>query len=166
MLTRCRCAQPSCVYARKSEWSRTHVNDPAVKVRVRWITETRKYPAYTLLTGDKMYLCKVNVTSRAMICTLSSADWRQASKLSVLRRFELIYNDWDKAAYQSNTNDNNGNNNDNNNNNNYYYYYIIIITTIIIIIIIAPPDSVKQSGSLGVFGRRPKGFFSETWQVY
>ena len=31
------------------EWSRTHIKDPIVRVRVRWITETRK----TLHTGDK-----------------------------------------------------------------------------------------------------------------
>ena len=36
-----------------------------------------------------MYFCTVNGTSRVIICT-SSADWQQASKLSALRRFELI----------------------------------------------------------------------------
>ena len=37
-----------------------------------------------------MYFCTVNGNSRVMICTLSSARWQQASKLSILRRFELI----------------------------------------------------------------------------
>ena len=44
---------------------------------------------------------------RAMICTLlSSAHWQQASKLSALRRFESIWKDWDKCAYQYNNNNN------------------------------------------------------------
>ena len=38
-----------------------------------------------------------------MICTLSSAHWQQDSKLSALRRFELIWKDCDKCANQCNT---------------------------------------------------------------
>ena len=41
-----------------------------------------------------------------MICTSSSAHWQQVSKLSALRRFELILKDWDRCTYQYN-NDNN-----------------------------------------------------------
>ena len=37
-----------------------------------------------------MYFCTVTGNSRAMICTLSSARWQQASKLSAMRRFESI----------------------------------------------------------------------------
>ena len=40
-----------CVYTRAQEWSCTHIKDPVVYVRVRWITETQKDPACTLLTG-------------------------------------------------------------------------------------------------------------------
>ena len=36
------------------------------------------------------YFCTVNGNSRAMICTLSSAHWQQASKFSALQRFESI----------------------------------------------------------------------------
>ena len=51
-----------------------------------------------------MYFCTVNGYSRAMICTLSSAHWLQASKLSALLRLETIWKDWDKCAYQYNNN--------------------------------------------------------------
>ena len=57
----------------------------------------------------------------AMICTLSSAHWQQASQFSALRRFESIWVDCDKCAYQYNNNNNNNeekNNNNNNHNNN------------------------------------------------
>ena len=37
-----------------------------------------------------------------MICTLSSAHWQQASKISALQSFELIWKDLDKSAYQYN----------------------------------------------------------------
>ena len=47
-----------------------------------------------------MYFCTVNGNSRVMICTLSSAHWQQASKVSALRRFQLIWKHWDKCAYQ------------------------------------------------------------------
>ena len=39
------------VYTRAHEWSRTHAKYPVVHVSVRWITETRKDPACTFLTG-------------------------------------------------------------------------------------------------------------------
>ena len=51
-----------------------------------------------------MYFCTVNVNSMLMICTSSSAHWQQASKLSALQRFELIWKDWDKCTYQYNIN--------------------------------------------------------------
>ena len=51
-----------------------------------------KIPACTLLIGGQMYFCTVNGNSKIMICTLSSAHWQQASKLSspcgALSRFE------------------------------------------------------------------------------
>ena len=47
-----------------------------------------------------MYFCTVNINSRIMLCTLRSANWQQASKLSVLWRFELIWKYWDKCAHQ------------------------------------------------------------------
>ena len=40
-----------CVHTHSQDWSHTHVIDPVVHVRVLWITETRKDPACTLLTG-------------------------------------------------------------------------------------------------------------------
>ena len=46
-----------------------------------------------------MYFCTVNENSRVMICTLSSAHWRQASKLSAVWRFELIRKHWGKYAH-------------------------------------------------------------------
>ena len=49
-----------------------------------------------------MYFCTVNVDSRAMIFTLSSSYWQQASMLSALQRFEFIWKDWDKCSYQYN----------------------------------------------------------------
>ena len=49
------------------------------------------------------YFCIVNGHSRVMICTWSSANWQQVSKLSALRRFDLIWKHWDKCAYQYNT---------------------------------------------------------------
>ena len=59
------------VYKHAQEWSRTHIKDPVVHVRVRRITETQKDPACTLLlTGGEMYFCTVNENSRVMICTL------------------------------------------------------------------------------------------------
>ena len=39
------------VYTRAYEWSRTHVKDLVVQVRVRWITETQKKPACTCKSG-------------------------------------------------------------------------------------------------------------------
>ena len=45
-----------------------------------------------------MHFCTVKVNSRVMICTLSSTNWKHASELSTLRRFELIWKDWDKSA--------------------------------------------------------------------
>ena len=46
-----------------------------------------------------MYICTVNGNSRVMICTLSSAHWQQASKLSALWCFDFFGKDWDKCAY-------------------------------------------------------------------
>ena len=59
-----------------------------------------------------MYFCTVHGNSRVMICALNSAHWQQGSKLSAVRRFELIRIDLDKCAYQYD--DNNDNNHDNN----------------------------------------------------
>ena len=39
------------VYTHSYEWSRTHVKDHVIHVRVRWITETRKDTACTCSTG-------------------------------------------------------------------------------------------------------------------
>ena len=50
-----------------------------------------------------MYICTVKGNSRVMICTLSGAHWQQASNLLALRRFGLIWTDWDNRAYQYNT---------------------------------------------------------------
>ena len=58
-----------------------------------------------------MYFCTVNVNSKVVICKFSSGHCRQASKLSVLRRFELIWTDRDACVHQYNKNDK------------YYYYY-------------------------------------------
>ena len=55
-----------------------------VHVRVRRITDTRNNPVCTFTKR------RIHVLSRVMICTFSSAQWQQASKHSVLRRFELI----------------------------------------------------------------------------
>ena len=49
--------------------------------------------SYLHTFSAEMYFCTVNVNSRVMICTLSSAHWQQASKLSALRCFELIWTD-------------------------------------------------------------------------
>ena len=43
------CPTPVCMRMHKND----HVKDPVVHVRVRWITETQKDPAYTLLTEVK-----------------------------------------------------------------------------------------------------------------
>ena len=52
-----------------------------------------------------VYVFQVSISiSRVMISTLSSAHLQLASKLSALRRFELIWGDWDKCAYQCNNN--------------------------------------------------------------
>ena len=40
-----------CVYTHAQEWSHTHIKNPVVYVRVRWITKTWTDPACTLLTG-------------------------------------------------------------------------------------------------------------------
>ena len=45
VLTRSWCAQPR-AYTHAYEWLRTHVKDPVGHVRVRWITKTRKDPAW------------------------------------------------------------------------------------------------------------------------
>ena len=39
------------VYTQAKEWSRTHVKDPAGRIRVPWIMETWKYPTCTCRTG-------------------------------------------------------------------------------------------------------------------
>ena len=39
------------VYTHAEEGPRTHVKDPVVHVKVRWVTETRKDPACTSRTG-------------------------------------------------------------------------------------------------------------------
>ena len=69
---RCQCVvlNPRVLYTHAQEWSRMHVKDPVVHVRVWWITETRKDPACPLLTGGWMYFCTVNGNSRVTICTL------------------------------------------------------------------------------------------------
>ena len=54
-----------------------------------------------------MYFCTVNVNSRVVICTISSAHWQQASKLSALWRFELIWKDGGKCAHEYSNNNNN-----------------------------------------------------------
>ena len=93
VLTHCQCAQPNpCVYTHSQKWSCTHVKDPVVHVRIRWISETRRDSACALLTGGLMYCCTVNENRKVTICTLSSAHWQQASNLSALRHFELIWN--------------------------------------------------------------------------
>ena len=46
-----------------------------------------------IITGEDTCTYTVNVSSRVVVCTLSSAHWQQASKLSALRRFELIWKD-------------------------------------------------------------------------
>ena len=46
----CQCAQLPCVYKARIRIILTHVEDPVVHVRVRWITETRKDPACSLRT--------------------------------------------------------------------------------------------------------------------
>ena len=51
-----------------------------------------------------MYFCAVN--RRVVIFTLSSTHWQQASKLSALQRFDLI---WKKSAHQYNINNENNN---------------------------------------------------------
>ena len=78
------------VYTHAQEWSRTHIKCPAVHVSL---------------------VDYVNGNSTVMICTLSSAHWQQASKLSALKHFELIWKDWEKCTYQYNNNNNNNNNN-------------------------------------------------------
>ena len=50
VLTRFRCSPPPCVYIRTHENDLMHVKNPVVHVRGRWIAETRKDPAGTLLT--------------------------------------------------------------------------------------------------------------------
>ena len=52
VLTRCRYAQPPCVFrhAYNYKWCRTHVEDSVVHVRVWWITETWKDRACTCRT--------------------------------------------------------------------------------------------------------------------
>ena len=45
--------------------SGTHIKDPVVHVRVRWIMETRTDPACTSLTEGYMYsLCTVDLNGR------------------------------------------------------------------------------------------------------
>ena len=48
----------------------------------------------TLTSEDIKRHDAVNVNSKVMICTVSSAHWQQDSKLAALRRFELIF--WGK----------------------------------------------------------------------
>ena len=67
VLTRCWCAlTPVSIYTHAWEWSRKHVKDPVVHVRVCWIMETRKDSAITLLTEGWMYFCSVNFHSRVV----------------------------------------------------------------------------------------------------
>ena len=63
-----------------------------------------KIDIYICIQGGYLYFCTVNWNSKVMICTWSSAHWQQASKLSSpSRRFQSIWKDWDKRAYQYNT---------------------------------------------------------------
>ena len=50
-----------------------------------------------MITEGELYFRTVNVNSR--VITLSSACWQQASKLSALQCFELIWKDWDECAH-------------------------------------------------------------------
>ena len=51
VLTRCRCVHPpKCIRTPKNDHIRTFKIRPVVHVRVRWIIETRKYPACTLIS--------------------------------------------------------------------------------------------------------------------
>ena len=53
--------QAPCLHTHAQEWSRTLAKDPVVHVRGRWITETRKDPACTLLLTDALiYFCTVD----------------------------------------------------------------------------------------------------------
>ena len=49
VLTHCQCSQPPCVYTRirMITYTLTHFKDPVVHVRVWWVTETQKDPAFT-----------------------------------------------------------------------------------------------------------------------
>ena len=51
-----------------------------------------------------MYFCTVNINSRVMIFTSIASISNKASKLSALRRFELIWKDSDTCGYQYNNN--------------------------------------------------------------
>ena len=55
-----------------------------------------------------MYVCKENINSRVTICAFSSVHRQHASKISALRRFELIWKDGYKCVHQYS---------------NYYCYY-------------------------------------------
>ena len=75
-----------------------------------------------------MYFCTVNVHCRVVICALRSANWQQASKVSALWTFELIWKDGDKCAYQYN-------------NYKYHYHYVDHMSITLLI---------SGSGSIGL----------------
>ena len=97
VLTRCRCAQPPCVYARTRR-SCTHVKRlcSPCQISVEYGNTKRQSMRFADWGIHALLYSKWN--SRIMICTLSSAYWQQDSKRSALRRFESIWKDWDKNA--------------------------------------------------------------------
>ena len=65
VLTRCRCTGPTLrVYTHAQEWSRMHIKNPVVHVRVWWIMETRKDPECTCRTG---YRCSSGCCSLTQV---------------------------------------------------------------------------------------------------
>ena len=84
-----RCVGDKVVYGREMLPSHIH------------ISPSSKHSLGTQSIEDKNI--NSNGNSRIIICTLSSAYWQKASKHSALWRFELIWKDGDKCAYQYNT---------------------------------------------------------------
>ena len=79
------------VCARIRSKEHTHVKDPCQSL-VDYGNTKRPSMHFADRRIKLMYFCTVNRNSKVMICTLSSAHWQQASKLSspcALSRFEF-----------------------------------------------------------------------------
>ena len=79
-----------------------HIKDPVVHVRVRWMTETRKDPAYTCIPEDGMWLAKWRRNLKKVTYT-NPLLWRNAEEEEKKEKLQELTDTLEAGAVEGET---------------------------------------------------------------